>query len=68
MLNVRHGNFWEKRKRHEGFWWINLKKKNYLIGLGVCEKVILKWILKEEGVERIRLDQNKETLTKRIIR
>jgi hypothetical protein len=67
MLNVGHGNFWEKRKRHEGFWWINLKKMNYLIGLGVCEKVILKWILKEEGVERIRMDQNKETLTKRII-
>ena len=30
-----------------GFWWGNLKKRDYLEDLGVGEKVILKWIFRK---------------------
>jgi hypothetical protein len=30
-----------------GFWWGNLRKRHHLEDLGVYERIILKWALKE---------------------
>jgi hypothetical protein len=36
----------ERREMHKGFGWGNLKERDNTEGLGVNERVILKWIVK----------------------
>jgi hypothetical protein len=36
-----------RRKIHSGFWWVNLKERDHLENLGIDERIILKWVLKE---------------------
>jgi hypothetical protein len=34
-----------RREIHTGFWWGDVKERDRLEGVGVDERVILKWIL-----------------------
>jgi hypothetical protein len=35
------------------FWWGNLTEKDYLVDLGIGERMILKWIFKKWGGEAL---------------
>jgi hypothetical protein len=41
-----------KERSHTGFWWGNLRERDYLEGPGVDGRIILKWIFKKWDVER----------------
>ena len=58
-INMQH--VWDKRCS-TGFWWENLKKRDYLEDLGVGARVILKWIFMkwDGGVDWADLAEDRE--------
>jgi hypothetical protein len=48
---------------HTGFWWGDLREGDYLEDLGVNERIILEWIIKEwdgRGMDWIDLAQDRD--------
>jgi hypothetical protein len=45
---------------HTGFWWGDMMVRGHLHNLGVDGTMILKWVKKYVGVERIDLAQNRD--------
>jgi hypothetical protein len=40
---------WEEEEVHIGFWWGNLKHKDYLEDLGI-DRIVLTWIFNRIGI------------------
>jgi len=47
---------WETREVRTGFWWGDLKERDYLEDLGIDGRIILRWMFREsDGEAWIRL-------------
>jgi hypothetical protein len=53
---------WGRGEAHTGFWWGNLRERNYLEDQGVDGRIILKWIFRkwEGDMDWIDLVQDRD--------
>jgi hypothetical protein len=53
------GHVWRRGEVRTGFWWGNLRERDHLEGVGVDERIILKWV-GWRGMDWIELAQDRD--------